>query len=130
MFGYFIRRYCHRTTVTSRCLLEAQYHTVVRHPLAYFHFTGHPHKVARVVRLPFAPYAPATAPLTAYLVPLQLPVVTPVLRHDPRLAAAGEHPVPSGNDERVVGVALLNTVLVAKVSGLAAERKPAMRDVI
>ena len=83
-----------------------------------------------MVGLPSTPYPPATASFPAYLVPLQLPVVTPVLRHNPRLAAAGEHLVPSGNDERVVGVALLNSVLLSKVRGLAAERQPAIRDVI
>lgn len=76
------------------------------------------------------PYPPSTAPLPTYLVPLQLPVVTPMLCHDPLRAAAGERPVTARYDERVVGVALLNTVLVAKVSGLAAERQPAMRDVL
>lgn len=80
--------------------------------------------------LPSAPYAPATASLPAYLVPLQLAVVTPVLRHHPHLAAAGERPVTARYDERVVGVALLNSVLLSKVRSKASERKPAMRDVI
>ena len=130
MFGYFLHRHRHRTIVTSRCLLESQDNPVPGHPLADLHLTVHPHKVARVVGLPSTPYPPAPASFPAYLVPLQLPVVTPVLRHDPCLAAAGERLVPSGNDERVVGVALLDPVLLSKVRSKASERKPAMRDVL
>ena len=83
-----------------------------------------------MVGLPSAPYASATAPLTTYLIPLQLPVVTPVLHHNPRLAAASERPVTARYDERVVGVALLNSVLLSKVRSKTSERKPAIGDVI
>lgn len=83
-----------------------------------------------MVGLPSAPYAPATTPLPTYLVPLQLPVVTPVLRHNPRLAAASERPVPTRDNERVIGVALRNSVLLAKVRRQAAERQPAIWDVL
>lgn len=130
MFSYLLHRNSHWTTVASRCLLESQNNSVPRHPLADLHLPVHPHKVARVVGLTAPPYPPSTAPLPAYLIPLQLPVVTPVLRHDPRLTAAGERPVPSGNDERVVGVALFNAILLSKIRRQAAERQPAMRDVL
>ena len=130
MFGYFLHRHRHRTIVTSRCLFESQNNSVPSHPLTDLHLSVHPHKVARVIGLPSAPYPPATTPLPTYLVPLQLPVVTPMLRHDPRLAAAGERPVASRNDERVVSVTLLNSVLLSKVRSKASECKPAMQDVI
>lgn len=83
-----------------------------------------------MVGLPPTPYAPATASPPTYPVPLQLAVVTPMLRHNPRLAAASEHPVTARYDERVVGMTLLNAVLLAKVRSKAAERQPAMRNVL
>lgn len=80
--------------------------------------------------LPSAPYASATASFPAYIVPLQLPVVTPVLRHDPCLAAAGERLVTARYDERVVGVTLRNSVLLSKVRSKASEREPAIGYVL
>lgn len=130
MFGYLLHCNCHRTTVTSRCLLESQDNPVPGHSLADLHLAVHTHEVARVVWFPSAPYPPAPASLPAYLVPLQLPVVTTVLRHDPRLAAAGERPIASGYYERVVGVALFNFILLSKIRRQAAERQPAVWDVL
>lgn len=83
-----------------------------------------------MVGFPSTPYPPSTAPPPAYLVPLQLPVVTPVLGHDPRLAAAGERLVTTRNDESVVCVALFNSVQLSKVRRQTAERQAAMRDVL
>lgn len=83
-----------------------------------------------MVGLPSTPYPPAPASFPAYLVPLQLPVVTPVLRHDPCLTAAGERPITASNDERVVGVALLNAVLLAKARRKTTECQSAIRNVV
>lgn len=130
MFGYFLHRHRHRTAVTSRCLLKSQHDPVSAHPLADLHLAVHPHKVARVVGLTPPPYPPATASPPAYIVPLQLPVVTPVLCHDPRLAAAGERLATTRNDESVVCVALFNSVQLSKVRRQTAERQAAMRDVL
>lgn len=62
MFGYFLHRHRHRTTVTSRCLLKSQHDPVSAHPLADLHLAVHPHKVAgmvgfrpRLIRLPPLP---------------------------------------------------------------------------
>ena len=83
-----------------------------------------------MVWLPSTPYASAPASLPAYLVPLQMPVVTPVLRHNPCLAAAGKRSITARNDERIVGVALHDAALLTKICCQAAERQSAIRNVL